>query len=109
MTARKEVTGTLSLLVLTAVLFGSLSVIHTELLHAAPKREAASQEEAKVVNVNKASLEELQTIRGIGPALAERIVKYRDEHGPFKKVEDLVAVQGIGEAKLEKMKSQVAI
>ena len=61
------------------------------------------------VNLNKASAQELQSIRGIGPAMAQRIVDYRAKFGKFARVEDLTHVTGIGSAKFEKMKSQLTI
>ena len=54
-------------------------------------------EEAPPININTASASELETLDGIGPVLAERIVAYREEHGPFAAVEDLMQVKGIGE------------
>ena len=72
---------------------------------------AASRSESKIepVNINKANLEELQVVRGIGPALAERIIQYRTANGNFETLEQLSEVRGIGEAKFEKMKSQITI
>ncbi len=58
---------------------------------------------------NLASLKDLETLPGIGPVLAQRIVAYRQQHGPFKKVTDLSKVSGIGPKKLEKMKPYLAI
>jgi competence protein ComEA len=52
------------------------------------------------ININTASVEELQQIKGIGKTRAEAIVAYRDQHGPFEQVEDLVEVKGIGDATL---------
>ncbi|MGR9088780.1 MAG: ComEA family DNA-binding protein [Gammaproteobacteria bacterium] len=48
------------------------------------------------VNINTAALEELMTLDGIGQAVAERILAFRDENGPFQKPEDLMMVKGIG-------------
>ena len=79
------------------------------LAYAAPIKDVKIENPAKVVNVNTATSEELQTIRGIGPAMAGRILEYRKEHGRFDKIEDLTNVRGIGEAKLQKMKTQVSI
>ena len=77
---------------------------------AGPKVDVSAQQApAKVVNLNTASSEELQTLRGVGPAIAGRILQYRQEHGRFEKVEDLANVHGIGAAKLEKMKSEITI
>jgi competence protein ComEA len=64
---------------------------------------------AGLVNVNTADSETLQTLPGIGPVIATRIIEYRDEHGPFATVEDLVAVKGIGEVTLEKLRPLVTV
>ena len=61
------------------------------------------------VDVNTADADALQTLPGIGPALAERIIAYRTEHGPFRRVEDLLEVKGIGEATLEKFRQEVTV
>jgi len=54
------------------------------------------------VNINSADAATLaDALQGIGPAKAEAIVAYREKHGPFKSVDDLVMVQGIGEKTLE--------
>lgn len=53
------------------------------------------------VDINTADAETLDTLPGIGPALAERIIAYREEHGPFKSGEELMEVKGIGEATYE--------
>lgn len=76
-------------------------------LHAAPSSE--KQTAQALVNINKASAGELETIRGIGPMLAERIVKDREANGRYEHLEDLVRVPGIGQAKLEKIKSQITL
>ena len=52
--------------------------------------------EVEPFNINLASLDELITLPGIGPALAQRIIDYRIEHGPFASIEDLENVSGIG-------------
>jgi len=57
-----------------------------------------------LVDVNSADSETLQTLPGIGPTMAERIIAHREENGLFSSVEDLVNVKGIGEATLEKLR-----
>ena len=59
------------------------------------------------VNINTATLEELQTIKGIGKKKAEAILQYRKEHGPFRTKEDLLQVKGIGKKALEAIENQV--
>ena len=59
------------------------------------------------VNINTATLEELQTIKGIGKKKAEAILQYRKEHGTFRTKEDLLQVKGIGKKALEAIESQV--
>ncbi len=74
---------------------------------------AAENPAAKVsletIHLNQATAEQLQALPGVGPALSERIISYRDEHGPFRSVDQLAQVKGIGEAKLAKLKTQLTI
>lgn len=57
----------------------------------------ADTEKAGVVNINTATVQELQLLPRVGPSLAQRIVEFRDKNGPFKRVEELMQVKGIGE------------
>jgi competence protein ComEA len=59
------------------------------------------------VNVNTASAKELSSLAGVGPRLAERIVAYRDAHGPFKKPEDVRKVEGVGKALWERNRERI--
>ena len=77
--------------------------------YAASNKDVKVENPQKVVNINTAASEELQSIRGIGPAIAGRILDYRKEHGRFEKIEDLAKVHGVGEAKLQRIKAQVSI
>ena len=63
----------------------------------------------ETIHLNQATAEQLQALPGVGPALAERIISYRDEHGPFRSVDQLAEVNGIGEAKLAKLKDQLTV
>jgi competence protein ComEA len=63
----------------------------------------------RVIDPNLASKAALETLPGIGPVLAQRIIDYRRDHGPIKKIEDLKKVSGIGRRKLEKMKPYLNI
>ncbi|MFK4290144.1 helix-hairpin-helix domain-containing protein [Bacillus sp. RC250] len=75
-----------------------------------PVQEGAtfSKSEGKV-QINTASKEQLEKITGIGSRKAESILKYREEHGPFQKIEDLLEIDGIGAKSLEKIKDQIII
>ncbi|UYX51134.1 helix-hairpin-helix domain-containing protein [Bacillus thuringiensis] len=75
-----------------------------------PVQEGAvfSKNEGKV-QINTASKEQLEKITGIGSRKAESILKYREEHGPFQKIEDLLEIDGIGVKSLEKIKDQIII
>lgn len=60
------------------------------------------------IDINRATATELEDLPGVGPVLAARIVAYRDLHGPFAVIEDLLDVGGIGEAKLAAMRDSIA-
>ena len=71
-----------------------------------PADEAAATEQTEppldqIININTADLDALQTLPGIGPVLAQRIIDYRMENGPFRTAGDLMNVSGIGEKKME--------
>ena len=75
--------------------------------------ERASAEAAvpkrTLVDINTASAEELETLTGIGPVLAEAIVAYRTEHGAFESAEELLEVRGIGSAKLDGLRGEITL
>jgi competence protein ComEA len=64
---------------------------------------------ATLVNINTADETTLETLNGVGPALATAIIQYRTEHGPFTTVDQLDDVSGIGPATLEKLRPQVTV
>jgi len=61
------------------------------------------------ININTASLAELQTLPRIGPKVAQRIIDYRTQNGPFKKPEDLMKVRGIGEKVFNQIKDLITV
>jgi comEA protein len=61
------------------------------------------------VNLNTATLEQLQTLPGVGPAIAKNIVDYRTKVGKFAKIEDILNVKGIGEKKFQRMKDRLTL
>lgn len=68
-----------------------------------------SQTVTGMVNINTASLSELDGLPGIGPTYAQRIIDYRNSNGGFKNVEEIKNVKGIGEKTFEKLKDQITI
>ncbi|MBL7157934.1 MAG: ComEA family DNA-binding protein [Candidatus Omnitrophica bacterium] len=66
-------------------------------------------EEQKQVNINAASIRELISLKRIGPVLAERIVLYREENGPFQSAEDVKRVKGIGEHTYRLIKKRITL
>lgn len=60
-----------------------------------------------LVNINTATAEELETVTGIGPVLAQAILDYRAEHGDFHTIDELLEVRGIGSAKLDAMRDEI--
>ncbi|SHI36879.1 helix-hairpin-helix domain-containing protein [Propionispora hippei] len=69
----------------------------------------SSSDGQEKVNINSAGKEELDKLPGIGPAMAERIVEYRETAGMFKDVADLKNVPGIGEAKFKRLADKITI
>lgn len=61
------------------------------------------------VDLNTASKEELQAVKGIGEAKAEAIIEYRKQHGPFTKVDDLDKVKGFGDKSVDKLRQELTV
>ena len=68
-----------------------------------------AQGQGGLVNINNATLEQLDTLPGVGEATANKIITYREENGGFKSIEDLKNVKGIGDKKFEDMKSSICV
>jgi competence protein ComEA len=76
--------------------------------------KAAGQTSAKptvtgTININTASAADLQRLPGIGAKTAGRVIEYRQKNGPFKKVEELMNVRGVGEKNFLKLKNQISV
>jgi len=72
-------------------------------------RTAAKEEVPATVNINTASVKELDALPGIGARTAALIVEYRQKNGPFKKIEELMNVRGVGEKSFLKLKPQLTV
>lgn len=72
-------------------------------------RLASPNHHSGKININQASLEELQQLTGIGPGKASNIVQYRNKNGGFSKIEQLLDVSGIGAKTLDKIRDQVTV
>ena len=108
------------LLALTLAFLASLAVFavrgervtETDNYTVAVERSVPAEEivpEKQPVDINAATAEELQRLMGIGPVLAQAIVDYRAEHGPFSSVDELLEVSGIGETKLDGIRSDITL
>jgi competence protein ComEA len=76
---------------------------------AAEAVNAATAPAEPKVNINTAGVKELMTLSGVGRGLAEKIVKYRDTNGQFKKPTDLRKVEGLGDALWEKNRTRIVV
>ncbi len=83
-----------------------LGLLLTPVAALAQKGKAVSTEK---VNLNTATLEQLQTLPGIGPAMAKRVIEYRSKVGKFTKIEEIINVKGIGEKKFQKIKDRLVV
>jgi len=70
---------------------------------------AQKQPPAKPIDLNTATLEQLQQLPGVGPSTAKAIIRFREKSGPFKRVEDLLAIHGISKARFEKLRPYITV
>ena len=96
----------LSTLTAALILLGS-SAIPLVVYAEAPAKTAVAQ--SQTVNINTANAEELATLRGIGPIKAAAIIRFREEHGPFASIDEMMAIKGIGEKTVEKNRLLVSV
>jgi len=76
---------------------------------AAQARSTTAVVEKATLNLNAATLEQLETLPGVGRKVAERILEYRTKSGGFKKIEELMNVKGIGEKSFLKLRPQITV
>lgn len=98
-----------------ALLLGLLLVTGSPLTQAAPAdtdtdtTAAPGATAIAPVNINTATAAQLQSLRGIGPKTAELIIEWREQEGPFKSVEQLLAIKGIGEKTLARLRDRLTL
>jgi competence protein ComEA len=71
-------------------------------------RTGMAKADAKV-NINEATRAQLMKLSGIGPGTADRIIEYRQAHGPFRRVQDLEKVEGVGKGVIERNEGRMAV
>lgn len=71
--------------------------------------KSSSSEKNMYIDINRANMEELETLPGVGPSTAAAIILFREENGPFKTIEDLMLVPGIKEGRFEQMKDRIRV
>jgi len=99
----------LSLVVLAAIVAAHPPTVVAAQSGSAPSRSAAKPAAGALVNINTASASEIEGLPGVGAKTAARIVEYRQKNGPFKKIEELMNVRGIGEKNFLKLKPQLTV
>jgi competence ComEA-like helix-hairpin-helix protein len=113
MTHGRHTTGSLLLMFLIGTLFGVSITACVKLphrSHASPLALAPALKEeraASPININTASVEELEKLPGIGRSLAGRIISYRQQYGRFRRPEHLMMVRGIGERRFRRLRPYI--
>ena len=72
-------------------------------------QEDSNNKKDNIININNATQSQLETLPGIGPSIAIKIINYRNEHGKFKSINDIKNVNGIGENKFNNIKNLITI
>jgi comEA protein len=98
----------------TLIVVFSLSVVAAVPSSAFAQSKSSPPTSAKpavvgTININSASATELQRLPGIGAKTAGRVIEYRQKNGPFKKIEELMNVRGVGEKNFLKLKNQISV
>ena len=98
-----------SIALLTTLLLVPATVSFAQTKAPSPSKGGAPLAAGATVNINTASAAELDALPGIGAKTAALIVEYRQKNGPFKKIEELMNVRGVGEKNFLKLKPQITV
>jgi competence protein ComEA len=97
------------ILMVVLLILGVGIAAHAEQRASAQKASTAKPSASGPLNLNTATVAQLEALPGIGKSVAERILEYREKSGGFKKVEDLMNVRGIGEKSFLKLKPLITV
>jgi len=101
-------------IIFTALIIGAIIHVHKIRLSYEYKINVVKdpqlpRDHLRILDINRAVLNELTMLSGIGPVLAGRIIAYREEHGPFRSKEDITKVKGIGPKKYKSIQEHISI
>lgn len=106
---RKIITPSVALALSAAIAINIACISRPRTTQPTTKPLVASSENTHRINLNTASADELEALPGIGKGLAQRIVLFRNEHGPFRRTEHLMMVQGISEEKFLAIRDRITV
>ncbi|MBE0684099.1 MAG: ComEA family DNA-binding protein [Anaerolineales bacterium] len=85
------------------------SAAQPELPSSTTPEDTSPNENQDLININTAALEELDSLPGVGPTIAQRIIDYRDENGPFTTIDEILNVPGIGPSTFDEIKDLITV
>lgn len=106
---RKILTPSVGLALSAAIAISVACSSRPRTTHQTANPSPASSENTRRINLNTASADELETLPGIGKGLAQRIVVFREQYGPFRRAEHLMMVQGISEEKFRAIRDRITV
>jgi len=90
-------------------MIGDSAEVYAFVAEDTPSTNAASSDITEIININSASIEQLQNLSGIGEKKAQAIIDYRNEHGSFQTIEEIMNVKGIGQGIFAKIKNRIEV